>query len=94
GCTVIPTVSWSRHESFVFCFDGLPRNATLAVSTIGVKKSSEQMAVWRSGMDKMIDELSPKQLIVYGGEVEYDYRDIEVFYFDNETTKRMKEKGT
>ncbi|MGQ7329867.1 DUF4417 domain-containing protein, partial [Streptococcus suis] len=42
GCTVIPTVSWSRHESFVFCFDGLPRNATLAVSTIGVKKSSEQ----------------------------------------------------
>ncbi|MBY4955874.1 DUF4417 domain-containing protein [Streptococcus suis] len=45
-------------------------------------------------MDKMIDELSPKQLIVYGGEVEYDYRDIEVFYFDNETTKRMKEKGT
>lgn len=41
GLTVIPTVSWASEESFDFCFDGLPKNSTLAISTIGVKQNKE-----------------------------------------------------
>lgn len=90
GYTVIPTVSWAYSDSFSFCFDGLPEGATLAISTIGVKNNSDQMELWRDGMDAMIELLKPKRLIVYGGAVEYDYGDIEVHYFENETTERLK----
>lgn len=93
GITVIPTVSWSTKDSFDFCFDGLPKNATLAVSTIGVKQNKEQFQIWVDGMDEMIKRLSPIKIIVYGGKVEYDYKSIEVVYFDNATTERMKKNG-
>ncbi|MCC9751217.1 DUF4417 domain-containing protein, partial [Streptococcus agalactiae] len=42
GLSVIPTVSWSTPESFDFCFDGLPTNGTLAISTIGIKRNDDQ----------------------------------------------------
>lgn len=90
GFTVIPTVSWAYSDSFSFCFDGLPEGATLAISTIGVKQNEEQFEIWRDGMDVMIELLKPKRLIVYGGAVEYDYGDIEIYYFENETTERLK----
>ena len=93
GITVIPTVSWSTKDSFDFCFDGLPKNATLAVSTIGVKQNKEQFQIWVDGMDEIIKQLSPIKIIVYGGKVEYDYKSIEVVYFDNATTERMKKNG-
>ena len=93
GYTVIPTVSWAYSDSFSFCFDGLPEGATLAISTIGVKQNEEQFEIWRDGMDAMIELLKPKRLLVYGGAVEYDYGDVEVHYFENETTERMKKHG-
>lgn len=93
GITVIPTVSWAYQSSFDFCFDGLPKNATLAISTIGVKQDKEQFQIWVDGMDEMIKRLTPKRIVVYGGKVEYDYKDIEVVYFENATTERMKNNG-
>lgn len=89
GINVIPTVSWAEPDTFEFAFDGLPREATLSVSTIGVKQDPEAMAIWKAGMDEMIYRLSPKRLLVYGGEVEYEYGDIEVIYYKNITTERM-----
>ena len=37
----------------------------------------------------MIEKIAPKRILVYGGEVDYDYKGIEVVYFGNETTERM-----
>ena len=91
--TVIPTVSWSTEESFAFCFDGLPQGATLAISTIGVKQNKDQLKIWEKGVTEMINRLNPKRIVVYGGKVEYDYKDIEVVYFENATTERMKNNG-
>ena len=41
----------------------------------------------------MIKRLAPKRIIVYGGQVEYDYGDIEVVYVENTVTERMKQSG-
>lgn len=90
GLTVIPTVSWAEEATFEFCFDGLPERSVLSVSTIGVKQSSEAMQIWKSGMDELIRQKKPRALLVYGGEVEYDYGDIKVYYFANQVTERMK----
>ena len=89
GLIVIPTVSWAEPETFKFCFDGLPHNATLSVSTIGVKQDPEAMNIWCAGMDEMVRQLTPKTILVYGGALDYDYGDIEVFYYGNATTERM-----
>lgn len=92
GIVVIPTVSWSCQESFKFCFDGLPKNGVLAVSTIGVKQKKDTFQIWEQGMNEMIKRLTPKRIVIYGGKVEYDYKNIEVVYFENATTERIKQR--
>ena len=90
GLNVIPTVSWCEKETFDFCFDGLPHNATLSISTIGVKRETEAFEIWKAGVDEMIERLSPKRLLIYGGVVEYDYKNIEVIYYDNHVTEKWR----
>ena len=92
GILVIPTVSWCEEATFDFCFDGLPENATLSISTIGVKKEDYNFGLWKAGVDEMIKRLKPKTLLIYGGAVDYDYGDIKVIYFENKVTERMKQK--
>lgn len=92
GLDVIPTVSWAEPDTFDFCFDGLPHDATLSISTTGVKESPEAMEVWTAGVDEMIKRLTPKRLLIYGGKVDYDYGAIEVIYYDNATIERMKKR--
>lgn len=41
GLTVVPTVSWADEDSFDFCFDGLPLNSILAISTVGIKQTEK-----------------------------------------------------
>ena len=45
-------------------------------------------------MDAMINEIQPNTILVYGGELDYDYGDIEVIYFENKVTERMIQNET
>ncbi|WP_295730736.1 DUF4417 domain-containing protein [uncultured Limosilactobacillus sp.] len=92
GITVIPTVSWAGKRSFDFCFDGLPKRSTLSVSTIGVKHNHEALQIWQQGIMKMIQELEPEQLLVYGGKIDFNYPlGLDIVYYDNENVKRLRE---
>lgn len=91
GLIVIPTVSWAEEETFEFCFDGLPENSVLTISTIGVKKDTEAFEIWKKGVEELIKRKNPSTLLVYGGEVEFDYGETEVIYFNNSVTERMKD---
>lgn len=64
----------------------------VAISTIGVKQSKEAFKVWKSGMDEMIKRLNPTTILCYGGKVNYDFKDIEVIYFENKVIEKFKEK--
>lgn len=90
GITVIPTVSWCERETFCFCFDGLPKRATLSISTIGVKKEDYNFGLWKAGVDEMIKRLQPRTLLIYGGKVDYDFGNIKTVYFENAVTERLK----
>lgn len=90
GYTVIPTVSWSIPESYDFCFAGLPKHSTVAISIVGIKQRKDRLVLWKAGLDTMIEKIAPKRILVYGGEVDYDYKGIEVVYFKNDTTERME----
>ncbi|MEG0165658.1 DUF4417 domain-containing protein [Anaerorhabdus sp.] len=94
GIKVIPTISWAEEETFSFCFDGVPKGSTVAISTMGVKRDLKAKEVWNAGMDAMIEKIKPKTIICYGGEVDYDFGKTKVIYFDNKVTDKFrKEKG-
>lgn len=90
GIKVIPTISWAEEETFEFCFDGIPKGSIVSVSTIGVKQDEEAFKIWKNGMDEMIKRIEPSAILVYGGEIEYDYGNIKVIYYDNKVTENMK----
>ena len=85
---IIPTVSWAEPETFEFCFDGIAENSVVAVSTIGVKKD-KNFKIWVDGMNAMIEKIKPSTILVYGGKVDFDYKGIDVRYYDNQVTERM-----
>lgn len=84
GLKVIPTVSWSDNASFEWCFDGLPSNATLAISTIGLGINKDAHEAFNTGVSAMIDQLSPQTILVYG-RCDYPFDpSIKVKRYDNE----------
>ena len=66
GMTVIPTIAWSDADSYAWCFDGIPQNATVAVSSVGTQNSKEAKALFLQGWDAMMDRLQPETVIFYG----------------------------
>ena len=90
GITVIPTLSWAEPETFQFCFEGIQEGGVVSVSTIGVKRDSDALKIWRDGMQAAIDKLKPSTILVYGGKLDFDYGNIDVRYFNNKVTERWK----
>lgn len=93
GLKVIPTMSWAEAATFEFCFRGVPRGSVVAVSTIGVKDDANALRIWRDGMTEMIRQIEPSTILVYGGELDFDYGSTEVRYYDNKVTRRLKDNG-
>jgi len=63
GLCVLPTVTWGDASSYAFCFDGLPTQAAVVVSTVGCTKSKQQFL---AGYDKMLEVLQPQTILCYG----------------------------
>ena len=93
GIKVIPTISWAEKETFEFAFKGIPKGSIVSISTIGVKRDDKAMQIWKDGMDAMIKEIEPSTILVYGGQLDYDYGNIDVRYYESKQLERMKENG-
>ena len=78
GLTVVPALSWSTPESFGFCFEGIPKGATVATSTVGVMGDASALAMWRSGMAEALRRTRPSRLLLYGTVPEFDFGECEV----------------
>ena len=93
GMTVIPTVSWSTHDSYNFCFDGLPQNGTVAISTVGVMRNKAAKKLFYDGLDEMIARIHPKYILIWGQEVDYDFPpEIGVMYFKDASIERVRKE--
>lgn len=91
GMTVIPTVSWADEDSFDFCFDGLPKHATVAVSTVGVVKNKEAREIWNKGFSEMLKRVKPAKVLLYGGDIDYDFpKNLEIVRFQSNMRERFK----
>lgn len=70
---VIPTVSWADRLSYQFCFDGLPKQVTVAVSTVGVIKNKDSRKLWSEDFTEMLERLEPKRVLLYGDDIKYPF---------------------
>ena len=63
GVKIIPNVSWGDESSFAWCFDGIPQNSVVAISTVGTRSNKK---AFLRGYRRMLKVLKPTQIIVYG----------------------------
>lgn len=90
GIIVIPTISWAEEKSFDYCFDGIEPGGTVAVSTIGVKNDEKKGIIWSRGMKEAIDRLSPTCILLYGGLIDFDFKNIEIIELKNDVNERWR----
>ena len=97
GIDVIPDVVWGTKESFDFCFDGIPKHSTVAVSTVGVKRdkdwNNETDSLFRDGYNEMLNRLEPTTILFYGDMIEgLDGNIIRSPSFYEERRERLNER--
>ena len=89
GLKVVPTLSWAGPDSYAFCFEGVPKRSTVAASTVGVKRDVAALDIWRAGMSEAMRRLAPSRVLLYGGDVGFDFGGCEVVEYANSVTERM-----
>lgn len=63
---VIPTICWSDEKSYEFCFLGVEKGSTVAISTVGANKSKNAGEFFKKGYFKMIEVIEPSLILCYG----------------------------
>ena len=89
---VIPGVGWSDERSYTFCFEGLPKHSTIAISTNGCLANKESLYYFEKGFNRMLEILNPTMIISYGRPIKtvFDSCKVPVKLFDSysQTMKR------
>lgn len=68
GMRVIPTVSWGDERSFAFCFEGIPKGSTVAVSTYMVSEHgnrADQKPFFMKGYEELLRRVEPERILCY-----------------------------
>ena len=95
GVQVIPAVVWADESTWDYCFEGIPCQSVVAVSTVGTLRKNNRR-LFCAGFEEMIRLLNPKTLLVYG---EYkplvfdEYVDSVVYYQSDWAKKRERMAG-
>lgn len=62
----IPVASWCTESDFEWCFDGLPDNSSIAITTNGCMSSLYGKRILLRGVEELQRRKSPSSLIVCG----------------------------
>ena len=96
GITTIPIVYWSTESSYDWAFDGLPEHSTLSINDFN-RVNKESRELWDNGVRELIKRKQPERILLFGTTKEqkcdFDFGDIEVIYYQNETYRRMRGEG-
>lgn len=87
---VISNVSWSDSSSFDFCFDGLPQNSVLAISTNGCINNYSSL-YFLDGYHEMLKRLKPAKVLVYG-QVPKEIQSNLIVHYQSKLENLTKEK--
>lgn len=94
GIEVIPNVTWSDEASYKWCFDGLPQNSIVAVSTNGCLKDKVAKQLFIAGFNEMKRRLNPLKIVVVGSLPKELQEEKNIIHFNAYTSLfGMKEKS-
>ena len=65
GIPMIPTAGFAGESSWEWCFDGLPKNSTVAITTNTVR-DPEAKRLFVGGVNTMIKKIHPTAIVVCG----------------------------
>lgn len=66
GIPMIPTAGFAGESSWEWCFDGLPLNSTVAVTTNCLGRDREAHRLFVGGINTMIKKIHPIAIVVCG----------------------------
>ena len=66
GIPMIPTAGFAGESSWEWCFDGLPLNSTVAVTTNCLGRDREAHRLFVGGINTMIKKIHPTAIVVCG----------------------------
>ncbi|MGN0845035.1 MAG: DUF4417 domain-containing protein [Kiritimatiellia bacterium] len=66
GCSVVANVSWGDWRSYEFCFDGVAKHSTIAISSYGCCRSRVDRSCFEDGFVMMVERLEPYSVILHG----------------------------
>ncbi len=95
GLIVVPTLTWGEPNTYDWCFEGLPKNATVALSTVGLMKDKGGVDLFRAGANEAMKRLEPSIVLAYGKQCDFDARGAYVVWYESDMNKRfndLKEK--
>ncbi len=95
GINIIPNVRWGDERTYEFAFDGIEKNATIAVGAQGGYRDKEASYYFEEGFVKMVDVLIPATILIYGSissdlQRICEMRNIKTVSFPTEISKRRK----
>ena len=105
GMYVITNVRWGDERSYTtnefperFAFLGAPKNSIVSIGTYGCIRGKENKYHFKAGLDAMLQELTPKVVLVYGSmpdDIFGDYYSSTHFvrYDDWTSSKRRSRNG-
>ena len=92
GFNIIPVASWCLEEDFEWCFDGLPTDSSIAITTNGCKSSTYAKKIFFKGVEELIAQKNPSTLVVCGREVPKLNEMANVIYYPS-FSQRWKERA-
>ena len=70
GIPVIPCVTWGDERTWDFCFEGIKKDSIVSISNMGMNTYVVDYLLFMRGFEKMLEVLSPKQILIYGTKME------------------------
>lgn len=67
----------------------MPKNSTVATSTVGIKRDKNALECFKNGIEAAIKKVKPKRILLYGGMIDFDFKDIDVVEYTNHVTERL-----
>lgn len=90
GINVIPTAGFGPERTWGWCFDGLPKHSTVAVTTNGTLRDPEARRLFAGGIEALVYTIQPFAIVVCGESPEWidtKYHEIKIVHISSHSQK-------
>ena len=82
GIAIMPAPMWAYPDSYIECFEALPENSIMLVSTIGCVRDAVSLNYHRMGLRELLSRKRPSGIVLYGPAPDYGFNVPVVRHFD------------